>query len=100
MELIYKKSILTDDLKHCYKCGTTRNIHHHHCIYGRNRQNADEDGLIVPLCITHHTGFYGVHTKRGKELDKRLKQECEKAWLKYYKKTIKDFIERYRINYL
>ena len=93
---------MTNDMDHCYVCGTNRNIHHHHwhVFYGRNWKNADKDGCIVPLCIYHHTGFYGVHTKRGKELNKRLKQECEKAWLKYYKKTIKDFIERYRINYL
>ena len=43
MELIYKKSILTNDLKHCYVCGTTRNIHIHHVLYGRNRENADNN---------------------------------------------------------
>ena len=100
MELIYKKSLLTDELNRCYVCGTTRNIHIHHIFYGRNRENADKDGCVVPLCIYHHTGIYGVHTKRGKELDTRLKQECQKAWLKHYKKSVSDFIERYRINYL
>lgn len=100
MELIFKKSLLTDDLKRCYVCGTTRNIHIHHIFYGRNRENADKDKCVVPLCIYHHTGIYGVHTKRGKELDTRLKQECQKAWLKHYKKSVSDFIERYRINYL
>jgi 16S rRNA A1518/A1519 N6-dimethyltransferase RsmA/KsgA/DIM1 with predicted DNA glycosylase/AP lyase activity len=34
------------------------------------------------------------------EIDTRLKEECEKAWLVFYMKTINDFIERYRINYL
>ncbi len=26
----------------------------HHVLHGQNRQKADEDGLILPLCPDHH----------------------------------------------
>lgn len=100
MELIFKKSIITDDLKHCYVCRTPYNIELHHCIYGKNRKNADKDGLIVPLCMYHHRGITGVHGKKGDKLDTELKQMCQKKWLEYYDKQLEDFIERYRKNYL
>lgn len=50
-----KNSIITDDLEHCIVCGRGP-VQLHHVFYGRNRKNADEDGLIIPLCFEHHTG--------------------------------------------
>lgn len=100
MELIFKKSIVVDDLKHCYVCGTPYNVEIHHIFYGRNRRHSDKDGCIIPLCMYHHRGLLGVHGKKGEELDTKLKQLCQTKWLEYYKKTTDDFIERYRRNYL
>lgn len=87
-------------MKNCYVCGTPYNVEIHHVFYGRNRKNADKDGCIVPLCMYHHKGLYGVHGKKGDQLDTKLKQECEKKWLEYNNATIEDFLKRYRINYL
>lgn len=70
-------------------------------FYGvRNRNKADDDGLVVYLCYQHHEGTYGVHGRKGHTLDIRLKQKAELIWLQHYNKSVKDFIERYGKNYL
>ena len=70
-----KKSIITDDLEHCYICGSPY-IHIHHIFYGTaNRKISDHCGCIVPLCQAHHTGNKGVHFDRDLDLFfKRLAQ--------------------------
>lgn len=68
-------------------------------FYGRNRKNSDEDNCIVALCYKHHNGSnQGVHF--DPVLDKIIKERMEYAWLKFYNKEVKDFIARYKINYL
>ncbi len=66
------KSIL-QTTKECYVCGTTYNLHEHHCIYGSaNRKLSEKYGLKVWLCQYHHTGQAGVHF--DKDLDTQLKK--------------------------
>lgn len=93
------KSIIQNK-KECYVCGRTTNLHNHHVIFGKNRKNADKDGLTVYLCYDHHEGQEGVHSKNGHALDLKLKQEAERKWLTHYHKYVEDFIERYGKNYL
>ena len=94
------KSSIINNEKRCYLCGERNNIHLHHILFGKNRKNADEDGLTVYLCYNHHESTTGVHGKKGHDLDLKLKQIAEKRWLEYYGKTIDDFISRYGRNYL
>lgn len=90
---------ILQDKKECFVCGTTLNIHIHEIMYGKNRQNSINDGLCVYLCGKHHNlSNEGVHFNH--ELDLKLKQLAEKAWCKYYNKTIDDFRKRYYCNYL
>lgn len=93
------KSILQDK-KECFVCGLKNNLHLHHIIFGKNRKNADEDGLTVYLCYNHHEGTFGVHGKHGHELDMKLKKLAELEWTYYYNKSTEDFIKRYGKNYL
>ena len=93
------KSIIQSN-KECYVCKKTYGLELHHCIFGRNRHNSDEDGLVVWLCSEDHRGTYGVHGKYGKELDTKLKVLSEIKWCKYYNKTPEDFRKRYYCNYL
>lgn len=93
------KSII-QDIKQCYVCGTTSNLHNHHILFGKNRKKADEDGLTVYLCYYHHEGTDGVHGLKGHELDIRLKQIAQDIWMKHNNKDTKDFIKRYGKNYL
>lgn len=75
--------------------------HRHEVFFGtRNRQKSIDDGLIVFLTYEMHEGTFGVHGKCGHNFDLMLKQEAEKRWLEYYKKSTDEFIERYGKNYL
>ena len=93
------KSIITNE-KRCYVCGNKNNLHYHHIMFGKNRKNADKDGLTVYLCYEHHEGTTGVHGKLGHELDIKLKQIAERNWLEYYDKTIEEWISRYGRSFL
>lgn len=66
------KSVL-QEVKECYVCNTTYNLHDHHIIYGTaNRKQSEKYGLKVWLCQEHHTGSCGVHF--NKDLDMHLKK--------------------------
>lgn len=92
------KSILQSE-KECFFCKTTLNLDLHHIFFGvANRKISDQDGCVVYLCASHHTGAKGVHHNR--DLDLKLKRICERAWLEYYDKTIDDFIRRYGKNFI
>lgn len=94
-----KKSLIQNG-RYCYVCGTENALHKHHIFFGTaNRKIADEDGAYCYLCYLHHNGGnWGVHF--NKELDLKLKRECERAWLSAYNAEISDFIKRYGKNYL
>lgn len=79
---------------------TTVYSHRHEVMFGlRNRQKSIDDGLIVFLKPEYHNmSSNGVHFNR--EFDLYLKKIAERVWLKYYNKTIDDFISRYGRNYL
>ena len=99
MNCYMNKSIINNK-KECIVCHTTNNLNCHHIIFGKNRNNADKDGLTVYLCYEHHEGTNGVHGKNGHKLDLKLKQLAEKKWCEYYNKTSNEFLERYHKNYL
>jgi hypothetical protein len=75
------KSIISNE-KECFICRTTYGLHQHHIFFGYgNRQISDEQGCWVYLCARHHNmSNLGVHF--DKELDIRLKQECQKEFEK------------------
>ncbi len=76
-----KPSLLSDESDPCcYVCGTTYNLHVHHCFpgYGR-RKVSDREGCWVYLCARHHNmSNDGVHFNH--DLDTRIKQECQRRW--------------------
>ena len=93
-----RNSIIVEDLKHCLVCGTSFNIHIHHCIYGSaNRKKSEKYGLIVPLCAKHHNmSNEGVHF--NKELDMKLKQLAQKRFMEVYPNQ--NFLDIFKRNYL
>ena len=90
------KSILQTN-KECYVCKTTYNLHLHHIYFGPNRKVSDKNGFVVYLCQYHHEGTYGVHGKNGNELNKKLKQECQKKYEQAH--TREEFIKLIGRNY-
>lgn len=69
--------------KQCFVCGTTSNLHLHHCWHGTaNRKKADEYGLTIYLCADHHTGSHGVHF--NKALDEGVKMLAQSKFEELY----------------
>lgn len=60
-------SVFTDDTEHCFVCGRPY-PQIHHMMNGANKKKAEKYGLILPLCLNHHTGAEGVHSKPEKML--------------------------------
>lgn len=72
------ESIMSNE-RICYVCGSTQNLHKHHIFGGSNRKTSDKEGCWVYLCGCHHNlSDHGVHY--DKELDLRLKRECQAKW--------------------
>ena len=61
------ESKFTQDMTHCFVCGRPY-PQIHHMMNGANKKKSGKYGLILPLCINHHTGAEGVHTKPEKML--------------------------------
>lgn len=57
----YPPSIMTDDMHHCYLCGSPLNIEWHHIYPSGLRKKSTEYGMVVPLCRDCHQGKNGVH---------------------------------------
>lgn len=95
MKKDYLKSLMTDDLEHCYLCHTDRAIQYHHVFGASNRKKATEDGLFVPLCVDCHIK---VHTEKNNRLNYQLKQRGQ--WVYEEINGEGSFLERYGKNYL
>lgn len=78
-----RKSKLTNNMHRCYVCGKV-NPEIHEIYFGSNRDNSIRYGMVVPLCIEHHRGTFGVHGSKGGELNRRLKIEGQKAFMKAF----------------
>jgi hypothetical protein len=77
------QKIILQSSKVCYVTGRTDGLQEHHCLYGKNRQKADDYGLTVWLRPEWHTGEYGVHHGNIK-LDIELKQLAQTEFEKVY----------------
>ena len=91
------KSIIQRGKKRCFICGRVIDLQLHHVIGGpANRKLSDKYGLVVWLCMEHHTGPAGVHLNRktGDSL-KRLAQIAFEA-----RHSHDEWMEVFRKNYL
>lgn len=92
-----RKSVLTDNLRHCIITGSP-DVHIHHVFGGANRSKSEGDGFIIPLHPNmHNMSNKGVHFNR--EMDLHYKRLCQK----YYESHMGDrkaFIARYGKSWL
>ena len=86
-------SAFTDDLSRCYVCGRPYPSIHH-IMNAANKKKSEEYGLIIPLCMEHHTGQSGVHTKPEKMLacrqmaQRKFEEEHTRdEWIKIFGKN-------------
>ena len=90
------KSIMQSE-KQCFICGTTYDLHVHHCIYGSaNRKLSDQYGLTIFLCRMHHTGSSGIHF--NKALDDQVKKLAQERFEEVYGAD-KGFVEIFGRNF-
>ena len=88
-------SIITNDLKHCFVCGKTRNALHE-VFYGSYRLVSIRYGMVIPLCLKHHTeGKYSVHQNR--QLDLQIKKMSQKIFENKYGHEL--FMKEFKIDY-
>ena len=87
-------SILTNDLDHCVMCRAKKE-HLHEIFFGRNRANSIKYGLVIPLCSLHH-----IEIHKNKEWQDYWHIVAQKRFMEYYHKSINEFIEIFKINYL
>jgi hypothetical protein len=87
-------SILTNNLEVCFLCGK-RKQHLHEIFFGRNRQLSMKYGCVVPLCFSCHEK---VHNDYATDL--KLKQLCQKQYMKHYEVDEESFVKTFRVNYL
>lgn len=94
------KSILTDDLEHCYVTGSN-NVAIHHIFPGTGRRKLCEKyGFIVSLePRLHNMSNESVHSNPNKGLDLELKQECQRYFEKHYGNR-QEFIKEFGKSYL
>lgn len=51
------KSIMTDDLDHCYFCPRARQ-HIHHIMNAANKKKSEKYGLLLPVCFSCHSKIH------------------------------------------
>ncbi len=93
------KSVLTDDLEHCYVTGSNT-VAIHHVFPGTGRRKlCDRYGFIVPLePALHNMSGASVHSNPNTGLDLQLKQDCQRYYEENYgsrEKFIKVFGKSY-----
>ena len=88
------KSIITKDLEHCFICGAP-DPQIHHIFNGAMKRKSEKYGLLLPLCMRHHTGDEGVHTDPDKM--KETKAFGQAMFELYYPEL--DFLEIFKKNY-
>lgn len=88
-------SILTDDMEHCFLCGV-ENPQIHHIMNGANKTKSEKYGLLVPLCMTHHTGMFGVHTNPQRMLN--MRKAGQRAFEHYHEHEL--WMKEFGKNYL
>lgn len=77
------KSAITNDMTHCYLCGSSNWIEIHHIFNASNRKWSTKYGLVVPLChYCHNEPPNGVH--HNAERMNELRQVGQKAWEEHY----------------
>lgn len=99
--MAYKRRILGGaDMpdRYCEICGTTRNLHRHHVFGASNRKFSERHGLVMDLCLDHHTGNKGIHF--NKKMDLFYKKKYQKKFESEHPNGHELWMQTFRRNYL
>ena len=87
-----RKSILTEDLEHCYFC-KQKSVDIHEIYSGSNRKISMMNNFCVPLCRQHH-----IKATVNVEFNIKLKQLCQMEYEKTHSRP--EFLLLIGKNYL
>lgn len=90
----YERSILTEDMEHCFRCGRSP-VQMHHIFGSFNRDKATMDDMIVPLCWECHMR---LHNERSQRMNYSLKRLAQAAYEEAHSRE--EFRQRYGKSYL
>ncbi len=95
------KSIVADDLEHCYICSMKGRIRKaectHHIFGGPLRKISERNGFTIPSCnADHNMSNEAVHFNR--KLDLKLKSICQQVYEKTH--TRQEWMKLVGRNYL
>lgn len=86
-------------IKECYVCHSQIGLERHHIIFGTSgRRLSEKYDLCVWLCREHHRGTFGVHGKNGKDLNRKLKIEAQRAFEGQYSHD--EWMKTFHKNYI
>lgn len=86
-------SVMQEDTKHCYLCGS-RDVEPHHCLHGySDRKWAEKFHLVVALCRAHHSELHDRNT----EMDRYFQRLAQEAFEEHYPEL--NFRDYFRKNY-
>lgn len=91
-------SVLTDDLEHCFICGSNV-VAIHHVFGASNKKKSEKYGFLLPLHPRWHTDSNDAIHRGNRELDLKLKRLAQT----YYENNIgtrTDFIIEFGKSYL
>lgn len=89
-------SIITNDLEHCIVCGKNKSALHE-VFYGSYRIVSIRYGMVIPLCLKHHTmGLKSIHKDR--QLDLYYKKLAQSIFIKKYSYDL--FMKEFKIDYI
>lgn len=92
-----KVSIVTKDMGHCIKCGSSHVVVHHVFYGNANRKVSERYKCLAPLCVWHHNGSgQGVHFDR--QFDLELKAYTQVKFEEAY--PDEDFVKLFGKNYV
>ncbi|MBO7527833.1 MAG: hypothetical protein J6T74_08110 [Clostridia bacterium] len=87
-----RKSILTDDLKHCFICKQSP-VDIHEIYSGSNRKASMENNFCIPLCREHHQ-FATINSL----FNMQLKRLCQTKFEETHSRV--EFMQIIKKNYL
>ncbi len=91
-------SVLTNDLEHCFVCGSNT-VAIHHVFGASNRTKSEKRGFILPLHPRWHTDSNDAVHRGNKALDLQFKQMAQTYYEQHYG-TRADFIIEFGKSYL
>lgn len=97
--MVKKKAQITEYMDNCIFCGRPTN-EKHHLVFGSDRQKAEEDGLVIPICSNCHTMNRNTEKIHGNSMACKLSKIVGQLLFESQLGTREEFRKRYGRSFL